>query len=228
MDAKVGPDVITPRRGKPVEINALWYNALRACETFAERLGSSPDDFRSDADRAGKSMERFWNDQLGWCYDVLDGPDGDDATLRPNQLFTVSLHASAFDDHRARRIVDVCAARLWTSMGLRTLATDDPHYHGTCTGPQAARDAAYHQGTAWPWLLGPFVRAHLRAYGDRDRVRTFIQPVVDALEADALGTLCEIADGDPPHAPRGCPAQAWSVGELISAVSLLGSPEILR
>ena len=89
-------------------------------------------------------------------------------------------------------------------------------------------DVAYHQGTAWPWLLGPFVRAHLRAYGDRDRVRSFIQPLVDALEADGLGSLCEIADGDPPHAPRGCPAQAWSVGELISAVSLLGSPEILR
>ena len=228
MDAKVGADVITPRHGKPVEINALWYNALRACETFAERLGASPDDFRRDADRAGAAMERFWNDRLGWCYDVLDGPDGDDATLRPNQLFTVSLHASAFDDDRARRIVDVCAARLWTSLGLRTLPTDDPRYRGTCTGPQAARDAAYHQGTAWPWLLGPFVRAHLRAYGDRDRVRTFIQPLVDALESGALGTLCEIADGDPPHAPRGCPAQAWSVGELISAVSLLGSPEILR
>ena len=214
MDAKVGDHVITPRRGKPVEVNALWYNALRACESFAQRLGTPADAYRAAADRAGASMERFWNAERGWCYDVLDGPSGDDASLRPNQLFAVSLFASAFDDGRARAIVDVCAARLWTSMGLRTLAPDDPAYRGTYGGDQAARDAAYHQGTVWPWLLGPFVRAHLRAYGDRVRARGFVQPLVDALDAAAIGTLPEIAEPEPPHEPRGCPAQAWSVAEL--------------
>jgi predicted glycogen debranching enzyme len=221
MDAKVGDRVITPRRGKPVEVNALWYNALRACEAFAQRLGDAPDGYRAAAERTAAAMQRFWNAERGWCYDVLDGPDGDDASLRPNQLFTVSLFASAFDDDRARAIVDVCAARLWTSMGLRTLSKNDPAYLGAYGGGQAARDAAYHQGTVWPWLLGPFLRAHVRAYGDRERARTFVQPLIDALDVDAIGTLPEIADGDPPHAPRGCPAQAWSVAELIAVLKLL-------
>jgi predicted glycogen debranching enzyme len=221
MDAKVGDRVITPRRGKPVEVNALWYNALRACETFAQRLGESPDGYRTAGNRTAAGMERFWNAERGWCYDVLDGPDGNDMSLRPNQLFTVSLFASAFDDHRARAIVDVCAARLWTSMGLRTLSPDDPAYRGTYGGDQAARDGAYHQGTVWPWLLGPFVRAHLRAYSDRDRARTFVQPLIDALDANAIGTLPEIADAEAPHAPRGCPAQAWSVAEMIAVLKIL-------
>jgi predicted glycogen debranching enzyme len=221
MDAKVGDRVVTPRRGKPVEVNALWYNALRACEAFAERLGRSPDGYRADAEQTAASMQRFWNAERGWCFDLLDGPDGDDAAFRPNQLFTVSLFASAFGADRARAIVDACASRLWTSMGLRSLSPDDPAYGGTITGPQAARDAAYHQGTVWPWLLGPFIRAHLRAYGDRELARSFVQPLIDALDAGAIGTLPEIADGDPPHAPRGCPAQAWSVGELIAVLRLL-------
>jgi glycogen debranching enzyme len=168
-------------------------------------------------------MQRYWNADLGWCYDVLDGPGGDDATLRPNQLLAVSLPASALSDQQARAIVDACAANLWTSLGLRTLAPDDPNYHGTYLGDQTARDEAYHQGTVWPWLLGPFVRAHLRAYGNAALARTYIEPLVDALDADAFGTLCEIADGDPPHAPRGCPAQAWSVAELIAILRLVDS-----
>jgi predicted glycogen debranching enzyme len=223
MDAKVGSDVITPRRGKPVEINALWYNALRACEGFAARLGRPADKFRAAADQCAQSMQRYWNAELGWCYDVLDGPSGDDATLRPNQLLAVALPVSAFNDAQARAIVDVCAARLWTSLGVRTLAPDDPNYHGTYAGGQVARDVAYHQGTVWPWLLGPFIRAHLRAYGNAALARGYVAPLIDALEADALGTLCEIADGDPPHAPRGCPAQAWSVAELIATLRLIDS-----
>jgi len=221
MDAKVGDRVITPRIGKPVEINALWYNALRACEGFARRLGRPPNSYRALADKSASAMQRFWSAERGWCADVLDGPEGDDFALRPNQLLTVALPASAFDDDRARAIVDVCAAQLWTSLGLRTLAPDDPRYEGHYGGDQSVRDAAYHQGTAWPWLVGPFVRAHLRAYGDAARTRTFVQPLLDALERDALGTLGEIADGDPPHAPRGCPAQAWSVAALIEALRLL-------
>lgn len=173
------------------------------------------------AERAAGGMERFWDATRGWCADVLDGPSGDDWSLRPNQLFTVSLSATAFDVTRARSIVDVCAARLWTPMGLRTLASDDPAYVGTYAGTQSARDGAYHQGTVWPWLTGPFARAHLRAYGDRERTRAFVAPLIDALELDALGTLCEIASGDPPYTPAGCPAQAWSVGELIAVLRLL-------
>ena len=221
MDAKVDDRVITPRRGKPVEVNALWYNALRACERFAAQLRDAPDPYRAAADRTAASMQRFWNAEHGFCYDVLDGPDGDDLSFRPNQLLTVSLFASAFTTERARAIVDACAANLWTSMGLRTLAPGDPRYVGTYGGSPAQRDGAYHQGTAWPWLLGPFVRAHLRAYGDRERARTFVQPLIDALETYGLGTLAEIADGDAPHAPRGCIAQAWSIGELIAVLRLL-------
>jgi predicted glycogen debranching enzyme len=221
MDAKVGDRVITPRIGKPIEINALWYNALRACEDFCKRLGRPPNTYRALAEKAATGMQRYWNAQRGYCYDVLDGPGGDDPSLRPNQLFAVALPASAFDADKTRAIVDVCAAQLWTSMGLRTLAPDDPRYCGTYGGDQAARDAAYHQGTVWPWLAGPFVKAYLRAYGDRAATRSFVQPLLDALERDALGTLGEIADGAAPHTPRGCPAQAWSVAALIDVVRLL-------
>jgi len=224
MDAKVGDTVITPRRGKPVEVNALWYNALRACEAFAATLGTPPAPYAALADRAGASMERFWDAARGRCFDVLDGPHGDDAALRPNQLFAVALPAGPFDAARARAIVDVCASRLWTSAGPRTLDPGDGAYRGAYGGPQTERDAAYHQGTAWPWLAGAFVRAHLRAYGDVERARTFVAPLIDALERDALGTLFEVADGDAPHAPRGCPAQAWSVAELIVLVTLLDDP----
>lgn len=227
MDAKVGDHVITPRRGKPIEISALWYNALRASERFAAQLGEPADTYRELADRTAASMDRFWNDELGWCYDVLDGPDGDDAALRPNQLFAVSLAASAFHAERARAIVDVCAARLWTPLGLRTLAPHDPAYIGTYGGPQAQRDAAYHQGTVWPWLIGPFARAHLRTFADPDRTRSYVTPLLDALDVDAFGFIPEIAGGDPPYPPAGCPAQAWSIGELIAVLRLLdGYPPI--
>ncbi|MEA2666170.1 MAG: hypothetical protein QOI11_3114 [Candidatus Eremiobacteraeota bacterium] len=221
MDAKVGERVITPRRGKPIEISALWYAALRTCATFAAQLGRAPEPYRAMAERTAAGLQRFWNAERGWCRDVLDGPDDDDAALRPNQLFALALAGDAFSAEQARAIVDVCAARLWTPLGLRTLAPDDPAYVGTCTGPPAQRDAAYHQGTVWPWLLGPFVRAHLRAYGDPARARSYVEPLLDALDLAAVGTLCEIADGDPPHAPRGCPAQAWSVGELLAVLTLL-------
>ena len=221
MDAKVGDRVITPRRGKPIEINALWYNALRAFETFAQRLGDAPDAYRTLADQVAASMQRYWNAERGWCADVLDGPDGDDASFRPNQLVAVSLDACAFDAAQVRAIVDACAARLWTSLGLRTLDPRDARYRGVYCGPQSERDAAYHQGTAWPWLAGAFVRAYLRAYGYRERARAFVAPLIDALELDALGTLGEIADGDAPHAARGCPAQAWSVAELIAVLRLI-------
>jgi len=221
MDAKVGDRVITPRIGKPVEINALWYAALRAMETFAVRMGRDAQRYQTLAQRSADGLARFWNAERGYCYDVLDGPDGNDPALRPNQLFAVALHASALPDDRARAVVDACSRELLTSAGLRTLAPSDPAYVGRYDGDQAARDAAYHQGTVWPWLIGPFVRAHLRVYRDPAMARTFVQPLIDALGAYGIGTLGEIFEGDAPHAPRGTIAQAWSVAELITILSLL-------
>ncbi len=218
MDAKVGDSVITPRIGKPVEISALWYAALRAMETLGPAAGSSAKRYRTLAERCARGLQRFWNAERGYCFDVLDGPGGDDPALRPNQLFAIALHASAFDATQARSIVDVCARELLTSHGLRTLAPGDPAYCGRYTGSVAARDRAYHQGTVWPWLIGPFVRAHLRVYGDPVRARSFVAPLVDALGGYGIGTLPEIFDGDPPHAPRGAVAQAWSIAELITSL----------
>lgn len=217
MDAKVGDWVVTPRIGKPVEVNALWIAALRACEGFATTLGHDPLPFASAARRAETSFERFWNAQRGCCYDVLDGPDGDDATVRPNQIFAVALPVDVLDAARRRTIVELCAARLWTPAGLRSLDPRDPRYTGHYGGDQTARDAAYHQGTVWTWLAGPFVQAHRRVYGDGAASAALLDACATGLSADALGTLGEIADGDAPFAARGAFAQAWSVAALLDA-----------
>jgi predicted glycogen debranching enzyme len=217
MDAKAGDYVVTPRIGKPVEINALWYAGLRAMESFARRLDRSIEPYRTLADRVAVSFDRFWNVERGYCFDVLDGPAGNDPALRPNQLFAVSLHASPLTNVRSKAVVDACSRELLTSHGLRTLAPSDPQYRGAYGGDQPARDAAYHQGTVWPWLIGPFVRAHLRVYRDPDAAASYLRPLLDALDGYAIGTLGEIFTGDPPHAPRGCIAQAWSVAQLIEA-----------
>jgi predicted glycogen debranching enzyme len=217
MDAKVGDWVVTPRIGKPVEVNALWINALRACAAFAEQLGEEPLSFASAAARAEASFERFWSAEHGWCYDVIDGPDGDDASLRPNQLFAVSLPVDVLDDARRRAIVDVCASKLWTPAGLRSLDPADPRYAGRYGGNQRARDGAYHQGTVWAWLAGPFALAHLRVYGDPAASAALLAACASGLTADAIGTLAEIADGDPPFTARGAFAQAWSVATVLDA-----------
>jgi glycogen debranching enzyme len=222
MDARVGDLVVTPRRGKPIEINAMWYDALRTCAALAPRVGDDPMPYAALADRAHAALPRFWNAASGWCFDVLDGPDGDDASLRPNQLFAVALAADAFTPQQQRAIVDVCAARLWTPLGLRTLDPADPRYRGTYGGDQAARDGAYHQGTAWPWLIMPFVRAHVQAYRDKERARTYLTPLLEALDGALPGSLAEIADGDAPNPPRGCPAQAWSVAAMLDCLQFLG------
>jgi predicted glycogen debranching enzyme len=217
MDAKVGDWVVTPRIGKPVEVNALWIAALRACEGFAGTLGHDPLPFASAARRAESSFERFWNAQLGCCYDVLDGPDGADTSVRPNQIFAVSLPIDVLDERRRRAIVDLCAARLWTPAGLRSLDPRDPRYAGHYGGDQRARDAAYHQGTVWTWLMGPFVQAHRRVYGDASATAAMLSECAAGLTADAIGTLAEIADGDAPFAARGAFAQAWSVATVLDA-----------
>ncbi len=217
MDAKIGGWVVTPRMGKPVEVNALWYNALRAIAAFARIAQKPAGEYAELADRAEAGFDRFWNESLGYCNDVLDGPDGDDPSLRPNQIFAVSLPASLFDLDRQRAIVDVCARHLLTSYGLRTLAPDHPAYVGQYGGDQRSRDAAYHQGTVWGWLLGPFVTAHLKVYRDPVQAQSFLEPMIRHLGSHGLGTLSEIFDGDPPFTPQGCIAQAWTVAELLRA-----------
>jgi len=221
MDAKVGDWVITPRIGKPVEINALWYAALKTVAGFAHELGADPLPYDAAAAHARASFERFWNPARGCCFDVLDGPDGDDAALRPNQLFAVALAPELLAPDRARAVVDTCARELYTPVGLRTLAPGDAGYVGHYGGDQTARDSAYHQGTVWPWLLGAFVRAHLNVYHDAAAARTFLAPLTDALGGYAIGTLGEIFEGDAPHQPCGTVAQAWSVAEFITALRAL-------
>lgn len=217
MDAKVGEWVVTPRIGKPVEVNALWINALRACAYFAQLLGEDPMPFAEAATQAEASFERFWDEERGWCRDVIDGPGGDDPALRPNQLFAVALPIDVLDARRRRAIVDACAAHLWTPEGLRSLDPRDPAYQGRYGGDQRARDGAYHQGTVWRWLAGPFAIAHLRAYGDPAAAEALLAIAAEGLTAGAIGTLGEIADGDPPFAARGAIAQAWSVAALLDA-----------
>jgi predicted glycogen debranching enzyme len=215
MDAKVDDWVVTPRIGKPVEINALWYNAVRIMADFARHLGEAPELYDELADRVGTSFVRFWNEARGYCYDVVGGPDGDDPGLRPNQLFAVSLPHSPLTAVQQRAVVDVCARHLLSSHGLRSLAAFEPAYIGQYGGDRRERDGAYHQGTVWGWLMGPFVRAHLRVYGDPAQARSYLRPLFQHLAGHGVGSISEIFDGDAPFAPRGCIAQAWSVAELL-------------
>jgi len=217
MDAKVGDQVITPRTGKPVEVNALWYNALRTMARFAFALNKSPDDYVSLAERVQKSFARFWNEKTNACYDVIDGPDGDDPSLRPNQIFAVSLPESPLSGEQRKAVVDYCARHLVTRHGLRTLDPGDPRYRRDYDGPPAKRDSAYHQGPVWAWLLGPFVLAHLRVYRDAALSLTFLEPMGDYVSGQGVGSIAEIFEANPPHAPHGAIAQAWSVGEVLRA-----------
>jgi 4-alpha-glucanotransferase len=217
MDARVGGRVVTPRIGKPVEINALWYNALAAMTGMAERAGASADPYRAAAVLARAGFARFARPDGRGLYDVLDGPDGADASLRPNQIFAVSLPASPLEPEIQRTVVERCGAALVTSYGLRSLAPGAPGYRGGCSGTVEERDGAYHQGTVWAWLLGPWAVAHYRIYRDAAAAQRFLEPIGDHLRDAGLGQVSEIFDGDPPHTPRGCPAQAWSVATILEA-----------
>ncbi|MBD2597941.1 amylo-alpha-1,6-glucosidase [Nostoc spongiaeforme FACHB-130] len=217
MDAKVGDWVVTPRIGKPVEVNALWYNALRTMAKFARQLGKPHQEYEAMADRALARFSRFWNEALGYCYDVIDSPDGDDGALRPNQIFAVSLPESPLTPAQQKGVVEVCGRMLLTSHGLRSLSPSHPQYQGIYGGNQYRRDGAYHQGTVWGWLLGPFVLAHLRVYKNPQQARQFLEPMANHLTASGVGSLSEIFDGDAPMTPRGCTAQAWTVAEVLRA-----------
>jgi predicted glycogen debranching enzyme len=215
MDAKVGDWVVTPRTGKAVEINALWYNALMAIADFARRLGLSADAYQTAAVRVHTSFARFWNGMAGYCYDVIDGPAGNDATLRPNQLLAVSLEYSPLEYAQQRAVVDSCARYLLASIGLHSLEPAHPAYIGRYSGGPLERDSAYHQGAVWAWLIGPFVSAHWRVYKNRDAALDFLKPFQHHLAHDCIGSICEIAEGNLPYAPRGAVAQAWSVAEVL-------------
>jgi predicted glycogen debranching enzyme len=215
MDAKVGDWVVTPRIGKPIEIAALWYNALRHLAILAPRAGIDGTKYAAYAEATAKGIERFWNDERGYCYDVLDGPSGNDPSLRPNQLFALSLPHSPLAPERGRAIVRVCAEQLFASTGLRSLGPHEAAYTGFYGGSPYARDGAYHQGTSWLWLLPVFATAYARAFNDEKGARRYLDAYADALQRQAVGTLGEIADGDAPFAPRGAFAQAWSVAEAI-------------
>ena len=224
MDARVDGEAVTPRRGKPVEIQALWFNAQKTLEGFAGRFGD-PDRaarFALLADRTRESfLRRFWNDDAGCLFDAVDG-DWRDPSIRPNQLFAVTLPHSMLDARGARRVFDVVTRELLTPYGLRTLSRADPRYASRYEGHAGARDRAYHQGTVWPWLMGPYVDAFLRVHGrtpaSRRQARALLSPLAAFLEGEGTGQLPELFDGDAPHRPGGCPAQAWSVAELFRAL----------
>jgi len=221
MDAKIGDHVVTPRIGKCVELNALWYNALRAMSAFRARMSLPAGDVDALADRVRGSFDRLWNEERGCLFDVVDGPEGNDARLRPNQILAVSLRESPLDASRQARVLEVVARELLTTYGLRTLAPCETEHRGRYEGGPAERDASYHQGTAWGWLMGPFVEAHLRVHDDRDAARRFLEPFEDHLRDHGLGSISEIFDSDAPHRARGCPAQAWSVAEILRVAAFV-------
>ncbi len=217
MDVKIDDWVVTPRTGKAVEINALWFNALRIMQDFADHLGEDSAEYAALAARVREGFGRFWNAGMGYCYDVIGGSEGDDLSLRPNQLLAVSLPHSPLPADQQRSVVDTCARHLLTAHGLRSLSPDDKAYTGQYSGDRRKRDAAYHQGTVWAWLIGPFVGAHLRVYQDMAAARAWLEPLLHHLIDHGVGSISEIFEGDAPYAPRGCIAQAWSVAEVLRA-----------
>jgi predicted glycogen debranching enzyme len=223
MDAKVGDWVVTPRRGKAVEINALWYNALRILEALLRQEGDDFNARRMDehANRARTSFNaRFWYDEGQYLYDVVDAEKGgNDAAFRPNQIFALSLDNPVLDESRWRRIVDVVQQELLTPVGLRSLSRTSPDYKPAYDGDLRARDAAYHQGTVWAWLIGPFIDAWMRVHpGDAGTALKFLDGFRSELGEACIGTISEVFDAEPPFHPRGCVAQAWSVAEVLRAL----------
>jgi predicted glycogen debranching enzyme len=228
MDARVGTREITPRIGKPVEIQALWLNALRMTAGIDDRWSAVLARGRASFER------RFWNASRDCLFDVVDvdhQPGTADGTVRPNQVLAVGgLPMPVLAGGRAAAVVETVERELWTPMGLRSLAPGEPGYAGRYEGPPGVRDAVYHQGTVWPWLLGPFVDAWLRVHGGgaerrAEADRRFVAPLRAHLREAGLSHVSEIADGDPPHTPRGCPWQAWSLGELMRMTAALAGDD---
>ena len=221
MDAKAGNWVVTPRHGKAVEINALWYNALRVISTFQELINGVDEEYGSLAEKAGKSfVEKFWNEHSNCLYDVVN-KQGKDDRIRPNQIIAVSLSFPVLEGSLAKYVVDAVHSELYTALGLRTLSPRDSQYRGIYSGDQYARDGAYHQGTVWAWILGQFITAYARVYRNDENLvnilEAFFLPFHDHLRDACIGSISEIFDGNEPLIPRGCFAQAWSVSEILRA-----------
>jgi predicted glycogen debranching enzyme len=217
MDAKCDGWVVTPRRGKAVEINALWHNALCVLDTCTRRLrgDAAARPWRDAAAQVRASFNRrFWFEAGGHLYDVVDGPDGDSAECRPNQLFAISLPHPVLDAARWRAVMEVIEQRLVTPFGLRSLAPGSAHYAPRYFGPLRERDAAYHQGTVWAWLIGPWIDARRKLHPG-ESPRRWLQPLLDHLGDFGIGSIAEIFDAEAPYTPRGCIAQAWSVAEVL-------------
>jgi predicted glycogen debranching enzyme len=215
MDAKIGDWVVTPRHGKPVEINGLWINALRVVEQVAERIGRSGTEYGLAAERAERAFdEKFWHEPRGHYADTVDTLD---VSLRPNQVIAMALPFGPARGERAERALRVVEQHLLTPTGLRTLGPDEPGYQGRYEGSLPQLDAAYHQGAAWPWLLGPYCSALVRVRGDRHEARRILKNARAMLAECGMGGIAEVYDGDQPQSPAGCPFQAWSVAEILRA-----------
>jgi len=228
MDAKVDGWVVTPRRGKAVEINALWVNALRLLAAWLEESGQGQTaaEWAAIATRATESFNaRFWNEQTGYLFDVVDGENGDDAACRPNQLFAISLDHPVLRADRWRAVLDVVTNELLTPLGLRSLSPSHPSFRATYHGDLRTRDAAYHQGTVWAWLIGPYLDAWHRVNPDRRaEARAFLTAFASETASFGVGSISEIFDALPPHTARGCVAQAWSVAEVLRSWKATGAP----
>lgn len=222
MDAKVEDWVVTPRRGKAVEINALWYNAIALMAEWHTLLGLDSSPYRALAARIRAAFNRrFWAESLGHLFDVIDGPGGDDGSLRPNQLFAISLPHAVLDPARRPMVMAALRDHLLTPVGLRSLSPEHPAYKPRFFGDRWARDGSYHQGTVWAWLIGPFAEAWLKTHpGDTDQVKADLLAMLPHLDQFGIGCIGEVFDAEPPHLPRGCISQAWSVAEWLRAWTL--------
>ena len=233
MDAKVGDWVVTPRIGKPIEVNALWYNALSCMVCFAQVLNKSATSYQQLAQQTRSHFSKFWYEAGGYCYDVIDSPNGNDGSFRPNQILAVSLPNQQFSTsyiaetllslQQQQQVVNRVGQKLLTSSGLRSLSPDHQSYVGIYGGNSWQRDGSYHQGTTWGWLIGHYVQAHFQVYQDAQLALSFIQPIANHLKNGCVGSVSEIFDADVPFTPRGCFAQAWSVAEVLRAWLYLSS-----
>ncbi len=216
MDAKVDEWVVTPRRGKPVEIQALWFNAIKLMETWGELLNKPVGKYTQLAQKVSESFNsRFWFEKGGYLYDVIDSNKGQDESLRPNQILALSLRFPILEKRLWKSVVDTVEQKLLTPYGLRTLDPKDKDYHPNYSGNRWERDAAYHQGLVWTWLIGPFIDAWIKVYEDPQKAQEFFKAIKDHLKEAGVGTISEIFDAEPPFNARGCIAQAWSVAEVL-------------
>jgi glycogen debranching enzyme len=231
MDAIVNGKPVTPRYGLPVEINALWYNAICFAIELAKKNGDKKfvSHWKPVADMIPGAFEStFWMEKKGYLADYVDG-EYKDTSVRPNQLLATSLPYSPLDEEKRMKVLNVVEKELLTPRGIRSLDPKNPQYKGSCAGDQKSRDEAYHQGTAWPWLLGHFVEGYLKIYGKQGLpfVKSIFLKFEETMKEHGIGTVSEIYDGDPPHTPRGAVSQAWSVAELLRMHEMIGRFEDL-